>query len=69
VRNINKPISPYVRMDRKFKETFVRLIGMMMQRHLLTQQDADYILEPLGEKAQHAYPGMAIFDKKGERIT
>jgi len=64
-----KPISPYTRLDRKYKETIVRLVGMLIQRHLMPSAEADYILEPLGEKAGRAYPGMAFFDEKGKRLT
>jgi len=64
-----KIITPYTRMDRKFKETIVRLVGMLMQRHLMPGAEANYILEPLGEKAGRAYPGMAFFDEEGKRIT
>lgn len=63
-----KPISPYTRMDRKYKEAIIRLVGILMQRKLLPQIDANYILEPLGEKAGIAYPGMAFFDEEGRRI-
>ena len=51
-----------------YKEMLIRLVGMLQQRHLLTGQDAEYILEPLGEKPQRAYPGMVFFNEKGERI-
>jgi len=61
-------ISPYTQMDRKYKETITRLVGMLIQRHLMPTADADYILEPLGEKATTAYPGMVFYNERGERI-
>jgi hypothetical protein len=64
-----KPISPYTRLDRKYKETITRLIGMMIQRHQMPKADADYILEPLGEKAAAAYTGMVFYDEEGNRAS
>ncbi len=64
-----KTISPYTRLDRKYKEAIIRFVGMMMRRHQLTSEGANYILEPLGEKAKLAFPGMAFFDEKGKRLT
>lgn len=51
------------------RETLLRLVGVLQQRHQLPKVDADYILEPLGEKASPAYPGMAFFDAKGNRVN
>jgi hypothetical protein len=61
-RVVKDPLLPY-------KETILRLIGMLQQRHLMTSQDAEYILEPLGEKPGKAYFGMIFFNEKGERIN
>ena len=63
-----KIISPYTRMDRKFKETICRLVGILVQRHSLPKSDADYILQPLGVKAGKATSGMTIFNEEGKRI-
>lgn len=64
-----RPISPYTRLDRKYKETLVRLVGILRQRHSLSPVDSDYILEPLGEKAGRAHPGVTFFDAEGKRIS
>lgn len=64
-----KPISPYVRMDRKFKEVLVRLIGILMRRKGIQKVEADYILEPLKMEAELSAPGMSFFNEKGKRIN
>ena len=62
---VEKEKDPFI----PYKEMILRLIGMLQQRHLLTSQDAEYILESLGEKPQKAYFGMRFFNEKGERIS
>jgi hypothetical protein len=42
---------------------------MMIQRHQMPKADADYILEPLGEKAAAAYTGMVFYDEEGNRAS
>lgn len=64
-----KPVGPYVRMDTKFKEVFVRLVGILMRRKGLLKSEADYVLEPLGEEAGMSGIGITFFNEKGKRIS